>query len=100
MWSVGCIFGELLTGKPLFPGEGEIDQMNRIFKAMGTPNEDNWPGVTSLPNVSKISWKTSSRGKLREMFPTASFSGGTFLSDGGFDLLSQLLCLDPSKVFV
>lgn len=32
MWSVGCIFGELLTQKPLFPGKSEIDQINKIFK--------------------------------------------------------------------
>jgi hypothetical protein len=32
MWSVGCIFGELLTQKPLFPGKSDIDQINKIFK--------------------------------------------------------------------
>lgn len=34
MWSVGCIFGELLTQKPLFPGKSEIDQINKIFKVL------------------------------------------------------------------
>ncbi len=32
IWSVGCVFAELLTMKPLFPGKSEIDQINRIFK--------------------------------------------------------------------
>jgi cell division cycle 2-like len=32
MWSVGCIFAEFLTRKPLFPGKSEIDELNRIFK--------------------------------------------------------------------
>ena len=32
LWAVGCIFAEMLTGKPLFPGEGEVDQINKIFK--------------------------------------------------------------------
>lgn len=32
MWSVGCIFGELLTQKPLFPGKSDIDQINKVFK--------------------------------------------------------------------
>lgn len=36
MWSVGCIFGELLTQKPLFPGKSEIDQINKIFKVNAT----------------------------------------------------------------
>lgn len=35
MWSVGCIFGELLTQKPLFPGKSEIDQINKVFKVKG-----------------------------------------------------------------
>lgn len=30
MWSVGCIFAELLQKEPLFPGRGEIDQLNRV----------------------------------------------------------------------
>lgn len=34
MWSVGCIFGELLTQKPLFPGKSEIDQINKVFKVI------------------------------------------------------------------
>ena len=61
MWSVGCILSELLMGKPLFPGEGEIDQMNKIIKLLGIPNEETWPGVTSLPNASRINWKQPTR---------------------------------------
>lgn len=37
LWSVGCIFGELLSRRPLFPGENFIDQLRRIFDAVGTP---------------------------------------------------------------
>ena len=36
MWSVGCIFAELLTTKPLFPGSGELDELDKIFK-VGRP---------------------------------------------------------------
>lgn len=49
MWSVGCIFAELLTGKPLFPGKDETDQMDKIAQIMGSPTEKNYPGVTRLP---------------------------------------------------
>ena len=49
MWSVGCIFAELLLGKPMFPGKDEADQMDRIAKVLGSPNEDNMPGCTQLP---------------------------------------------------
>lgn len=50
MWSVGCIFDEMVTGSPLFPGDCEIDTLYRIFRMLGTPNEDNWPGVNNLPD--------------------------------------------------
>lgn len=43
MWSLGCIFCELVTKKPLFSGDSEIDQIYRIFRILGTPNETNWP---------------------------------------------------------
>ena len=49
MWSVGCIFAELLTGKPLFPGKDEMDQMDKISRILGSPTEDNMPGCSALP---------------------------------------------------
>jgi serine/threonine protein kinase len=50
MWGVGCIFVEILTGKPLFPGmKGVYDQLNKIWAILGTPTEATWPGVTKLP---------------------------------------------------
>lgn len=61
MWSVGCIFAEMLTGEPLFPGEGEADQILKIFKVLGAPNEERWPGFSQLPNVSKISWRVPTK---------------------------------------
>lgn len=95
MWSVGCIFAEILARKPLFPGEGDVDQINKITRVLGAPNENNMPGFSSLPDSSKISWKAPSKGKLRDLFPARSFSGGVFINDSGFDLLSRMLLLDP-----
>ena len=39
MWSLGCIMEQLLTKRILFPGRSEIDQIDKIFKMLGTPNE-------------------------------------------------------------
>lgn len=50
VWSIGCIFAEMATGAPLFPGDSEIDQIFRISRVLGTPTEDNWPGVSALPD--------------------------------------------------
>jgi len=103
VWSVGCIFGEMLLGRPLLPGEGEVDQLARIFSLMGAPNEDRWPGVQSLPNFASVAATVSrapTRGRLREMFSISASlgsGGAVWLSDVGLGLLAQLLELDPSK---
>ncbi|KAL5677863.1 hypothetical protein ACJX0J_013994, partial [Zea mays] len=46
MWSVGCIFAELLNGKPILPGKNEL---TKIFELCGTPDDTIWPGVTKMP---------------------------------------------------
>ena len=43
IWSCGCIFAELFMRKPLFPGQYEMDQLNKIFDVIGVPNDDEWP---------------------------------------------------------
>jgi serine/threonine protein kinase len=53
VWSAGCILGELITRHPLIMGDSEIDQLIRIFRLMGTPTEETWPGFTSLRGYSK-----------------------------------------------
>jgi renal tumor antigen len=40
IWAAGCVFFELMTLNPLFPGKNEVDQINRIHSILGTPNED------------------------------------------------------------
>lgn len=48
VWSVGCLLVELLTKKPLFPGKDEAEQIDLIFRVLGTPNEESWPGWSQL----------------------------------------------------
>lgn len=50
MWSAGCILAEMFSGKPLFPGSSNEDQLLKIFRIMGTPTERTWPGVSNYPN--------------------------------------------------
>ncbi|XP_018802522.1 PREDICTED: cyclin-dependent kinase 2 isoform X1 [Bactrocera latifrons] len=50
IWSLGCIFAEMIMKRSLFPGDSEIDQLYRIFRTLGTPDEKVWPGVTQLPD--------------------------------------------------
>ena len=42
---MGCIFAEMLTAGPLFPGVDDRDQIERIFKGLGTPTVQSWPGA-------------------------------------------------------
>nr|XP_036855883.1 cyclin-dependent kinase 11B-like [Manis javanica] len=90
MWSVGCIFGELLTQKPLFPGKSEIDQINKVFKDLGTPSEKIWPGYNDLPAVKKMTFTEYPYNNLRKRF-------GALLSDQGFDLMNKFLTYFPGR---
>uniref|UniRef100_A0A8C5H437 cyclin-dependent kinase n=1 Tax=Gouania willdenowi TaxID=441366 RepID=A0A8C5H437_GOUWI len=47
MWGVGCIFYEMITGRPLFPGSTVEDELHLIFRILGTPTEATWPGITT-----------------------------------------------------
>lgn len=47
MWSVGCIFAELLGRKPLFPGDDYIHQLQIICEKLGTPTDEELYFVTS-----------------------------------------------------
>ncbi|XP_015166421.1 cyclin-dependent kinase G-2-like isoform X3 [Solanum tuberosum] len=51
MWSLGCIMAEMLCKEPLFNGKSEVDQIDKIFRILGTPNETIWPGFSKLPGV-------------------------------------------------
>ncbi|PVV01317.1 hypothetical protein BB560_004266, partial [Smittium megazygosporum] len=50
IWSAGCIMAEMITGRPLFSGSNNEDQLIKIFRVLGTPTEATWPGVSQLPN--------------------------------------------------
>ncbi|OAT14176.1 CMGC/CDK protein kinase [Blastomyces gilchristii SLH14081] len=59
MWSIGCIFGELLTKEPLFQGKNEVDQLSKIFALTGPPTTQTWPSFRSLPNAKSLRLPTS-----------------------------------------
>ncbi|GJN13944.1 hypothetical protein PR202_gb00705 [Eleusine coracana subsp. coracana] len=87
MWSVGCIFAEMVRRQPLFPGDSELQQLLHIFRLLGTPNEEQWPGVSGLRDWHEFpQWKTQS---LTRVVPT--------LEPDGIDLLSKMLQLDPAN---
>ena len=58
MWSVGCIFAEILLRDLLFKADSELELLDAIFRTVGSPNEKNWPGYSSLPNIVNVKWKS------------------------------------------
>ncbi|KZZ97521.1 Cell division control protein 2 (Cyclin-dependent protein kinase) [Moelleriella libera RCEF 2490] len=87
MWSVGCIFAEMCTRKPLFPGDSEIDEIFKIFRTLGTPDDEVWPGVTSYPDFKSSfpKWKRDYRHALCQN-----------LDERGLEMLESMLVYDPS----
>ncbi|XP_055544073.1 cyclin-dependent kinase 1 [Wyeomyia smithii] len=86
VWSIGCIFAEMATRKPLFQGDSEIDQLFRMFRILKTPTEEIWPGVTSLPDY-KPTFPCWTQNNLNSQVKN--------LDSGGLDLLQKCLIYDP-----
>ncbi|KAH9276563.1 hypothetical protein BASA83_000691 [Batrachochytrium salamandrivorans] len=79
MWSVGCIFAEMILKHPLFPGDSEIDEIFRIFRALGTPSETTWPGFASLPDY-KPNFPIWAPQPFSEIVPNLDMDGLDLLS--------------------
>lgn len=88
IWSIGCIFAEMVLKRPLFPGDSEIDELYRIFRLRGTPTEENWPGITDLKDW-KPNFPVWHRQPLEKTVPT--------LCPEGVDLLHQMIEYDPAR---
>jgi serine/threonine protein kinase len=86
IWSAGCIMAELYTGRPLFPGTTNEDQLQRIFRLMGTPSERSWPGISQFPEY-KPNFQVYATQDLRLILPQ--------VDTVGLNLLSSMLQLRP-----
>lgn len=69
MWSIGCVIAELFTGKPLFPGQGDIEQLMLISNLLGSPDEKRWPGFSQLPGGNQIMFLEKEPSDPVEFFP-------------------------------
>lgn len=92
MWSVGCIFAEMLLGRPLFPGDNPKGQLARIQRLLGTPSLEEWPCLVEFEewrdlNQRSVVFPGHKRQDLQAMFPQ--------LDQHGMDLLTRLLRYDP-----
>ena len=87
IWSCGCILYEMVTRKPMFTGDSEIDQIFHIFRKLGTPTPEVWQNVEGLPNWSCLfpKWK-----------PCSLDDSMRLLGPFGTDLLWKLLPYPPT----
>uniref|UniRef100_A0A6Q2WQ43 cyclin-dependent kinase n=1 Tax=Esox lucius TaxID=8010 RepID=A0A6Q2WQ43_ESOLU len=89
MWGVGCIFYEMSTGRPLFPGSTVEEELHFIFKLLGTPNESTWPGITSNEEFISYNYPRYRADCLQNHTPR--------LDNEGVELLSKLLQFEGRK---
>nr|CAH8867678.1 unnamed protein product [Trichobilharzia regenti] len=86
MWSAGCVIGELLLGRPLFPGESGVDQLVEIIKVLGTPTREQVLEMNphysefKFPNIQGCSWEKIIRNRS---------------ADTAFCVLEKLLVYSP-----
>ena len=90
VWSVGCIIGEMVLNKPIFPGKSAKDQLFEIIKVLGSPKKDEilkmnneFKGVIKLPNMVKKPWKDVFKDKI--------------VDENFIDLVDKLIVYDPEK---
>ena len=92
LWSVGIIFAELMLRTPYLPGNSDSDQVHVTFRALGTPTESSWPGVSELPGYSLIEknkFPAPSVQELKNRFLAAS--------DNALKLMNDMLQINPLK---
>ncbi|KAF4750395.1 hypothetical protein FOZ62_025432 [Perkinsus olseni] len=90
MWSVGCILGELISGKPIFPGTSTMNQLDRIMEVTGRPTPSDIEGMQSPFAATMLESLPVTRPRpLTEMFPSASVEA--------LDLLRLCLQFNPGK---
>lgn len=90
MWSAGCIMLELFCKKPVFQGNDEINQLEVVYRFLGTPTVECWPGLIHMPWYELVRPRDEIRNRFRDLFQK-------WLSPAGLDLAERLLTYDPNK---
>uniref|UniRef100_A0A8D1N561 Protein kinase domain-containing protein n=1 Tax=Sus scrofa TaxID=9823 RepID=A0A8D1N561_PIG len=89
MWGVGCIHYEMATGRPLFPGSTVKEELHLIFRLLGTPTEDTWPGVMALSEFRAYNFP--------RYLPQPLISHAPRLDTEGINLLTSLLLYESKS---
>lgn len=99
MWSVGCIFAELLLMKPLFaggPNDGELALLKSIAHLLGPPSEAVWSGFDALPHAKRVRVPYQQKFTIRQRL-TEGHGACAFISPAGIQLIEKMLTYDPAQ---
>ncbi|EDO07924.1 protein kinase domain containing protein [Babesia bovis T2Bo] len=88
IWSIGCVIGELLMGKPMFAGDTSIDQLVKIIQVLGTPTIEQMYAMH--PNYQNVTFPNIRAADLTRLFPTNT-------PPVAIDFVSQFLRYDPKE---
>jgi len=90
MWAVGCILGELLSGRPLFPGRDYRHQLELVLHVIGTPTLEEFHAITTRRSREYLrSMPIRKKQNFKTLFPLAS--------PDALDFLQRTLTFDPAK---
>merc|ERR1712070_1276605 len=92
MWSIGCIYTELVKRKSIFPADSEIEVLALICNHLGSPNLETWPNFNRIPYSESLTFKLNPYNILQTFFPE--------LKCHGLDLLTKLISWDPRIRYV
>lgn len=88
IWSAGCVFIEFFTTKAIFQGRTDIDQLDAVYKVLGTPTQENWPALKTMPWYNLLRKPTVIKSRFREDYEH-------LLTPAALDLLEKMFQYDP-----
>ena len=92
VWSIGCVFWELLTGEHLFYGDTDQEVFLQICKKCGTPSETTWPGISKLCEYQKYMPQ-----QKYDFFLDKKCKRFNKIDNITFDLLKKMIIMNPKE---
>ena len=89
VWALGCIMAELYNLRPLFPGQSEFDQIDKIVRILGTPSYEEWPEGYRLMENLNMKFPQYNKKNFKSLF----FD----ISDEAIDFMEYIFQYDSAK---
>ena len=91
IWSAACVMIEIFTKHAIFPGDGgEINQLDKIYAVLGTPNKQEWPGLVDMAWFELLRPIERKPNVFAERYQER-------LTPAAYDLLIRMFAYDPEK---